>query len=146
MTTLGDTPTSEIPGPRPTGGQHAHGRDPVHYRGCDRVICAKSEYLSLTGSIKAAWRCASSSRPIPRGFPRPPANTGIAFAALVRVLGRPVKIFTPDCMSQERVQPIRSYGAEIVSVSKKDGGFLGSIRMCEGFAASPKDVFLPRQF
>jgi hypothetical protein len=52
MTTVLDTPTSEIPDPRPTGGQNAHGRDPVHYRGCDRVICARSEYLSLTGSIK----------------------------------------------------------------------------------------------
>jgi len=30
-------------------------------------------------------------------------------------------------------------------VSQKDGGFLGS-RMCEEFAASRKDVFLPRQF
>ena len=44
------------------------------------------------------------------------------------------------------MQLIKSYGAEIVSVSKKDGGFLGSIRMCEEFAASRKDVFLPRQF
>jgi cysteine synthase A len=62
------------------------------------------------------------------------------------MLGHPVKIFMPDWMSQERVQPIKSYGAEIVSVSKKDGGFLGSIRMCEEFAASPQDVFLQRQF
>ena len=62
------------------------------------------------------------------------------------MLGHPVKIFVPDWMSQERVQLIKSYGAEIVSVSKKDGGFLGSIRMCEEFAALRKDVFQPRQF
>src|SRR5580658_9606121 len=73
-------------------------------------------------------------------------NTGISFAAIGRMLGHPVKIFMPDWMSQERVQLIRSYGAEIVSVSKGDGGFLGSIRMCEEFAASRNDVFLPRQF
>jgi cysteine synthase len=60
--------------------------------------------------------------------------------------GLRLKIFMPDWMSQERVQLIKSYGAEIVSVSKKDGGFRGSIRMCEEFAASRKDVFLPRQF
>ena len=73
-------------------------------------------------------------------------DTGIAFVALGRMLGHPVKIFMPDWMSQERVQLIKSYGAEIASVSKRDGGFLGRIRMCEEFAASRKDVFLPRQF
>jgi cysteine synthase A len=62
------------------------------------------------------------------------------------MLGHPVKIFMPDWMSQERVHLIRSYGAEVVSVSKGDGGFLGSIRMCEEFAAARNDVFLPRQF
>jgi cysteine synthase A len=52
----------------------------------------------------------------------------------------------PDWMSQERVHLIRSYGAEVVTVPKDSGGFLGSIRMCEEFAASRDDVFLPRQF
>ena len=52
----------------------------------------------------------------------------------------------PDWMSHERRDLIRSYGAEVVSVSKDQGGFLGSIRMAEEFAASRSDVFLPRQF
>jgi cysteine synthase A len=52
----------------------------------------------------------------------------------------------PDWMSQERVQLIKSYGAEIVSVSKNDGGFVACIQRCEEFAASNKNVFLPRQF
>src|ERR1700739_523107 len=73
-------------------------------------------------------------------------NTGISFAAIGRMLGHPVKIFMPDWVSQERGPLIRSYGAEVVSVSKGHGGFLGSIRMCEEFAASRNDVFLPRQF
>jgi cysteine synthase A len=62
------------------------------------------------------------------------------------MLGHPVKIFMPDWMSQERVHLIRSYGAEIVSVSKDEGGFLGSIRRCEELAVSSKGIFLPRQF
>jgi cysteine synthase A len=57
------------------------------------------------------------------------------------MLGRPVKIFMSDWMSQERVHLIESYSAGSVSVSKKDGGLLGSIRMCEEFAASRKEVF-----
>jgi cysteine synthase len=135
MTTLLGTPTSEVPGPRPTGGQHAHGRDPDHYRGCDRVICAKSEYLSLTGSIKDRMALRILQHACTEGISEATSgNTGIAFAALGRMLGHPVKIFMPDWRSQEHVR--KSYGAEIVSVSKKDGGFLGSIRMCEEFAAS----------
>jgi cysteine synthase A len=62
------------------------------------------------------------------------------------MLGHTVKIFMPDWMSQERVHLIRSYGAEVVSVSKDEGGFLGSIRRCEELAASSQGVFLPRQF
>jgi len=52
----------------------------------------------------------------------------------------------PDWMSRERKDLIGSYGAEIVPVSHEQGGFLGSIRMAEEFAASNRDVFLPCQF
>jgi cysteine synthase A len=124
------------------------------YRGRERVLYAKSEYLSLTGSIKdrMALRIlqdAYASGEIEPGHTIAEAtsgNTGISFAALGRMLGHPVKIFMPDWMSHERVQLIRSFGAEVVSVSKADGGFLGSIRMCEDLAASSRNVFLPRQF
>ena len=61
------------------------------------------------------------------------------------MLGHPVKIFMPDWMSPERVHLIRSTAPKW-SPSASDGGFLGSIRMCEEFAASRNDVFLPRQF
>lgn len=73
-------------------------------------------------------------------------NTGIAFAALGRALGHPVVIFMPDWMSHERKALMRSYGAEIVSVTQEQGGFLASIRMAEEFAAFRSNVFLPRQF
>ena len=73
-------------------------------------------------------------------------NTGISFAAIGRALGHPVRIFMPDWMSRERQGLIRSYGAEIVLVSAEQGGFLGSIRLSEEFAASRTDVFLPCQF
>src|SRR5271165_6720973 len=113
------------------------------YRGWKRVLYAKSEYLSLTGSIKdrMALRIlqqAYAACTIEPGYTIAEAtsgNTGIAFAALGRMLGHPVKIYMPEWMSQERVQLIKSYGAEIITVSKVDGGFLGSIRMCEEFAA-----------
>ena len=128
----------------------------IHFRyhGSHRIIFAKSEYLNLTGSIKDRMAVRILEKAYEQGKIAPghtiaeatSGNTGISFAAIGRMLGHPVKIFMPDWMSQERVHLIRSYGAEVVSVSKGDGGFLGSIRMCEEFAAARNDVFLPRQF
>jgi cysteine synthase A len=128
----------------------------VHFRfrNTHRIVYAKSEYLNLAGSIKDRMALRILQKAYAEGKISPghtiaeatSGNTGISFAAIGRMLGHPVKIFMPDWMSQERVHLIRSYGAEIVSVSKGDGGFLGSIRMCEEFAVSRNDVFLPRQF
>jgi cysteine synthase A len=73
-------------------------------------------------------------------------NTGIAFAAIGRALGHPVLIFMPDWMSPERAALIRSFGARIEPVSKAQGGFLGSIALCESLARQRDDVFLPCQF
>ena len=128
----------------------------IHFRyhGSHRIIFAKSEYLNLTGSIKDRMAVRILEKAYAEGKITPghtiaeatSGNTGISFAAIGRMLGHPVKIFMPDWMSQERVHLIRSYDAEVVSVSKGDGGFLGSIRLCEEFAAARNDVFLPRQF
>ena len=124
------------------------------YAGRRRVIYAKCEQLNLTGSIKDRMALHILKKAYANGELKPgdtiveatSGNTGIAFAAIGRALGHPVKIFMPDWMSHERKDLIRSYGADIVPVSKEDGGFLGSIRMSEDLAASRSDVFLPRQF
>jgi cysteine synthase A len=49
-------------------------------------------------------------------------------------------------MSQERRDLIRSYGAEICSVTREEGGFLGSIRLTKERAADREGTFLPCQF
>ncbi len=124
------------------------------YRGITRSIFAKSEQLNMTGSIKDRMALHILRKAYQEGKIHPGSviaeatsgNTGISFAAIGSVLGHPVSIFMPDWMSHERRDLIRSYGASIVSVSKEQGGFLGSIRRSEEFAASHPDVFLPRQF
>jgi cysteine synthase A len=128
----------------------------IHFtvRGQESVIYAKCEQMTLTGSIKDRMalyilKKACASGELQSGDTIAEAtsgNTGISFAALGRALGHPVTIFMPDWMSHERKDLIRSYGAEIVPVRKEEGGFLGSIRMAEEFAAGRGDVFLPRQF
>jgi cysteine synthase A len=73
-------------------------------------------------------------------------NTGISFAALGRALGHPVTIFMPDWMSSERIALISSYGADVVLVSRNQGGFVGSLERVEAQAALDPCVFLPHQF
>jgi cysteine synthase A len=124
------------------------------YHGRERVIHAKAEHFNLTGSIKDRMalhilRSARASGALQPGAPIGEAtsgNTGIAFAALGRALGHPVTIFMPDWMSQERKDLIRSFGAEVRLVSKEEGGFLGSIRLSEEWAARTSGAFLPCQF
>jgi len=124
------------------------------YAGRQHTIYAKCEQLNLTGSIKDRMALHILKKAYASGKLHPgdtvaeatSGNTGIAFAALGRALGHPVTIFMPDWMSRERKDLIRAYGAEIVPVSKEQGGFLGSIRMAEEFATGRQHVFLPCQF
>jgi cysteine synthase A len=126
----------------------------VAYRGRPRRVYAKAEHFNLTGSIKDRMalhilRKARESGALVPGAPIGEAtsgNTGISFSALGTALGHPVTIFMPDWMSQERKDLIRSFGAEIHLVSKEEGGFLGSIRRSEEWAARTPGGFLPCQF
>jgi cysteine synthase A len=72
-------------------------------------------------------------------------NTGIAFSAIGKALGHQVKIIMPNWLSKERIDIIKSMGADIQLISKEQGGFLGSIQLSEELAAKG-GVFLPRQF
>lgn len=123
-------------------------------RGQVHLIYAKLESLNFTGSIKDRMALAILRDAFETGILAPGSvvaeatsgNTGLAFAALGRVLGHPVRIFMPDWMSQERKLLILGYGAEIVPVTREQGGFLGSIAMTEAYARENPQVFLPRQF
>lgn len=119
-----------------------------------RTIHAKLEYFNLSGSIKdrmalEVLRQAYQTGALQTGdliVEATSGNAGIAFCALGRALGHPVRIYMPDWMSAERIALMRGYGAEVVLVSHDEGGFLGSIAMAEELAHSRNDVFLPRQF
>jgi cysteine synthase len=110
--------------------------------------------MNFTGSIKDRMALHILRQAYAEGRIRPgdtiveatSGNTGISFAALGRALGHAVTIFMPNWMSRERMDLIHSLGANIVPVTKAQGGFLGSIRMAEELAAQRDDVFLPRQF
>jgi cysteine synthase A len=52
----------------------------------------------------------------------------------------------PDWMSAERLSLIASMGADVVLVTRDQGGFLGSLERVEAQAALDPCVFLPHQF
>jgi cysteine synthase A len=124
------------------------------FNGDSRVIYAKAENLNMTGSIKDRMAFHILSKAYENGKLKPgdqileatSGNTGIAITALARALGHPVKIFMPDWMSAERINLIRSLGADIRLVSSQEGGFKGSIRMAEEKAETDGNSFLPCQF
>ncbi|MFZ4574704.1 MAG: PLP-dependent cysteine synthase family protein [Phycisphaerales bacterium] len=123
-------------------------------RGRQRQIFAKYEQKNMTGSTKDRMAFWILSRAIEAGMLKPgdtiaeatSGNTGISFAAMGRALGHPVRIYMPDWMSRERVSLILSLGAEVIPVSREDGGFQGSIAQADEFAKSHGNVFLPHQF
>lgn len=126
----------------------------ILYQDAPVTLYAKLEYFNLSGSIKdrmalEVLRCAYQSGALQPGdliVEATSGNAGIAFSALGRALGHPVRIYMPDWMSQERISLMKSYGAEVRLVSHEEGGFIGSIKMAEDLARSRNDVFLPRQF
>ena len=125
-----------------------------YYKNKKRIIYAKAENINMTGSIKDRMalhiiKNAYSKGNLKKGdriIEATSGNTGISFASIGRSLGHPVTIFMPDWMSKERIELIKSMGAQITLVSKEQGGFLGSISMAEKFASENENTFLPRQF
>lgn len=125
----------------------------LKYKGELRKIYAKAEYYNLSGSIKDRVAYYILDNAYKKGTIKErdviaeatSGNTGIAFSALGSYLGHKVIIYMPDWMSKERINLMKSYGAEIRLVSKEEGGFLGSIKMTEELAEKG-GVFLPCQF
>ena len=124
------------------------------YKGKEGTIYAKCESFNYTGSIKDRmaffiFREAYRNQKIRPGnhvVEVTSGNTGIAIAAMGRALGHQVSIIMPDWMSQERRDIIRSLGANIIEVSKEQGGFVGGLRIAEEMAAANSNIFLTCQF
>jgi len=124
------------------------------YKGKERIIYAKAENLNMTGSIKDRMALHILREAYSRDAIEPAGliieatsgNTGISFSALGRAMGHPVAIFMPDWMSAERINLIRSFGAQINLISSEEGGFLGSIDRANQLTEETPGAFSPNQF
>lgn len=123
------------------------------YKGKPGCIYVKCEHYNLTGSVKDRMALYILNQSYRNGSIKPndtiieatSGNTGISFSALGRALGHDVKIIMPNWLSRERMDIIRSMGAEVVLISKEQGGFQGSIELSKKMAEAGH-VFLPNQF
>ena len=123
------------------------------YNGKQKSIYTKLEYYNLTGSIKdrVAYYIIKNAKErgeLKEGMPIIEAtsgNTGISIAALGTYYNHPVYIFMPDWASKERVELMKSFGANIILKSKEDGGFIRCVEEAKKLAEE-KNAFLSNQF
>ena len=125
------------------------------YKDKIRTVYAKCEHYNLTGSIKDRMALYILQRAYAEGKIQPGDRIVEASSGLLRgshllrsesALNHPVTIIMPDWLSQERIDIIKSLGAEIILISKEEGGFLGSIERTLDMAVSNTNIFLPMQF
>jgi [CysO sulfur-carrier protein]-thiocarboxylate-dependent cysteine synthase len=116
-------------------------------------LFAKLEGQNPTGSVKdriAKFMVEAAER---EGRLRPgqviceptSGNTGIALAAIAAVRGYPMKAIMPDAVSQERVELLQAFGAEII-YSPGHLGTNGSVAMAQELRQQHPDWFFPFQY
>ena len=116
-------------------------------------IYAKLESFNLTGSIKdrTAYYIitkASEKGTLKENMPIievTSGNTGISLAALGKYFKHDVYIFMPDWVSEERIKLIKSYGANVKTFSREEGGFKRCLKEAE-ILSKKINGFLANQF
>ena len=119
------------------------------YKEKENFIYAKLEWFNLTGSIKDRLIYyvlnKNNLENITTLVEATSGNTGIALAALGNYYKKKVVIFMPDFVSEERKILLKSFGAKLHLISKKDGGFVKCVKLAKEYARK-KDVLLINQF
>jgi len=119
----------------------------------DVQIFAKLEGQNPTGSVKdriakfmiEAAEADHSLAPGQTILEPTSGNTGIALALIASLRGYPLKVVMPDAVSQERIELLEAFGAEII-YSPGDLGTNGSVAMARQVAADHPDWFTPFQY
>lgn len=115
---------------------------------------AKLEWYNLTGSIKDRVAYKIIYDGYLKGLineeteivETTSGNMGIALSAISSLLGNKVTIFMPDYMSIERINLLKSFGANIYLVSKDDGGFKGCLKKAIDYSKNKPNTYLTLQF
>ena len=119
----------------------------------DVQIFAKLEGQNPTGSVKDRIAKSMIEAAEADGVLQPgqtileptSGNTGIALALIASLRGYPLKVVMPDAVSQERIELLEAFGAEII-YSPGELGTNGSVAMAKEVAAEHPDWFTPFQY
>jgi len=98
------------------------------------TILVKLEGNNPAGSVKDRAAYSMITRAEARGDITPgdtlieatSGNTGIALAMVAAMRGYKMKLIMPASMSEERRASMKAYGAELILISKEDGGMEGA--------------------
>lgn len=126
-------------------------------KGLGRNIFVKFEGLNPGGSIKTRTALNMIRAAEKKGDLMPGStiveytsgNQGIGLALVAAVLGYKCKIVMPACMSEERKQIVRAYGAEIIATDASGSiteAFERAKKAAEDMVANNKDYFMAGQF
>lgn len=123
------------------------------YNGRERYIYTKLESYNLTGSIKdrVAYyiiKKAYQEGKLKKGMTIVEAtsgNTGIALSSMGSYFGNKVRIYMPNWVSKERQDLMKMYNAEVILISKEEGGFKKAIKEAEQYSKN-NNAFLSNQF
>jgi cysteine synthase A len=116
------------------------------------AVLAKVESFNPGGSVKDRICLAMIEDAEARGLLRPGAsvveptsgNTGIGLAMVCAVKGYRLTLTMPETMSAERLQILKSFGAQVVLTPAK-AGMIGAVKRAEEIARDT-GAFMPQQF
>ena len=117
------------------------------------TVFAKLEMYNPGGSVKDRIALNMVEQAEKKGILKPGSviveptsgNTGIGLAIVGAVKGYKVILTMPDGMSQERIQILQSFGAEVILTPAKEG-MVGAVEKAQELVATMKDAFMPQQF
>jgi len=116
-------------------------------------ILAKLESFNPGGSVKDRICLSMLEDAESRGLLKSGAtvveptsgNTGIGLAMIGAVKGYTVILTMPETMSAERLQILKSYGAEVVLTPAAEG-MMGAVKRAEAIVKETPGAFMPQQF
>ena len=117
------------------------------------TVLAKLESFNPGGSVKDRICLAMIEDAETRGLLKPGAtiveptsgNTGIGLAMIGAVKGYRVVLTMPETMSAERIQILKSYGAEVILTPAAEG-MIGAVKRAEAIAKDTPGAYVPQQF
>ena len=117
------------------------------------AIYGKLESVNPGGSVKDRICLAMVEDAESRGLLQPSSiiveptsgNTGIGLAMIGAAKGYHVILTMPETMSTERIEILKSYGAQVVLTSAAEG-MIGAVKRAEEIVRQTPGVFMPQQF